>query len=72
MAVYWRVWTTAEFFRAHKIRSKKRSTRKRGDGDTEHFHQMPGTNIVAKGRAQSLPPELVASRDGTDKQDCER
>ena len=43
-------------------------------GGTEHFHQMLAANVVAPGRAQSLPlpPEFVQPQDGADKQDCER
>ena len=63
-----------EFFRSRRIGCGNCPTRKRADGGTEHFHQMLGANIVAPGRAQSLPlpPEFVAPRDGTEKQDCER
>ena len=63
-----------EFFRSRKIHCDNCSTRKRADGGTEYFHQMLAANVVAPGRAQSLPlpPEFVAPQDGTDKQDCER
>ena len=63
-----------EFFRSRKIRCDHCSTRKRGDGGTEYFHQMLGANVVAPGRAQSLPlpPEFVRPQDGAAKQDCER
>ena len=63
-----------EFFRSRKIHCDNCSTRKRADGGTEYFHQMLAANVVAPGRAQSLPlpPEFVAPQDGADKQDCER
>ncbi len=63
-----------EFFRSRKVHCDHCSTRKRADGGTEYFHQMLAANVVAPGRAQSLPlpPEFVAPRDGTAKQDCER
>ena len=63
-----------EFFRSRKIHCDNCSTRKRADGGVEHFHQMLAANVVAPGRAQSLPlpPEFVAPQDGADKQDCER
>ena len=63
-----------EFFRSRKLRCDHCSTRKRADGGTEHFHQMLAANVVAPGRAQSLPlpPEFVRPQDGAAKQDCER
>ena len=63
-----------EFFRSRKVHCPNCSTRKRSDGTTEHFHQMLAANVVAPGRAQSLPlpPEFVRPQDGADKQDCER
>ena len=63
-----------EFFRSRNIRCPNCSTRRRGDGGTEHFHRMLAANVVAPGRAQSLPlpPEFVTPRDGAGKQDCER
>ena len=63
-----------EFFRSRRISCGNCSTRKRGDGGTEHFHQMLAATLVAPGqpRALPLPPEFVAPQDGADKQDCER
>ncbi len=63
-----------EFFRSRKVHCDNCSTRKRADGGTEHFHQMLAANVVAPGRAQSLPlpPEFVRPQDGAAKQDCER
>ena len=63
-----------EFFRSRKIRCDHCSTRKRGDGGTEHFHQMVAANLVAPGRNLTLPlpPEFVRPVDGAAKQDCER
>ena len=63
-----------EFFRSRNIHCDNCSTRKRGDGGTEYFHQMVAATVVAPGRAQSLPlpPEFVAPQDGAAKQDCER
>ena len=63
-----------EFFRSRKIECPNCSTRKRDDGDTGRFHQMPGATLVAPGHAPALPlpPEFPAPRDGAAKQDCER
>ena len=63
-----------EFFRSRNIHCDNCSTRRRGDGGTEYFHQMVAATVVAPGRAQSLPlpPEFVAPQDGAAKQDCER
>ena len=63
-----------EFFRSRNIRCDNCSTRKRGDGGTEHFHQMLAATVVAPGNARALPlpPEFVRPRDGAAKQDCER
>ena len=63
-----------EYFRSRRIHCERCSTRKRRDGGTEHFHRMPGANIVAPGTGPTLPlpPEFVSPRDGADKQDCER
>ena len=60
-----------EFFRSRKIRCDHCSTRKRGDGGTEHFHQMVAANLVAPGRNLTLPlpPEFARPVDGADKQD---
>ena len=62
-AARWSPWDGTEFFRSRKIRCDNCSTRKRADGGTEHFHQMLAANVVAPGRAQSLPlpPEFVAA-----------
>ena len=63
-----------EFFRSRNIHCDHCSTRRRADGGTEYFHQMLAANVVAPGRAQSLPlpPEFVRPQDGAAKQDCER
>ncbi len=62
------------FFRSRKLHCPNCSTRKRGDGGTEYFHQMLAATVVAPGhdRPLPLPPEFVAPRDGAAKQDCER
>ena len=63
-----------EFFRSRKIRCDRCSTRRRGDGGTEHFHRMLAANVVAPGQNLTLPlpPEFVRPVDGAAKQDCER
>ena len=63
-----------EFFRSRNIDCPNCSTRKRGDGATEHFHSMLAATLVAPGHARTLPlpPEFLAPRHGTEKQDCER
>ena len=63
-----------EFFRPRNIDCKNCSTRKRRDGDTGHFHQMPAATLVAPGHARTPPPppEFPAPRNGAAKQDCER
>ena len=63
-----------EFFRSRSIHCPNCSTRKRGDGTTEHFHQMLAATLVAPGQSRTLPlpPEFVRPQDGAAKQDCER
>lgn len=63
-----------QYFRSRKLHCPNCSTRKRGDGETEYFHQMVAATVVAPGQAHTLalPPAFVRPQDGAGKQDCER
>ncbi|MFD1626405.1 hypothetical protein [Azospirillum griseum] len=63
----------SEHFCSRKISCPHCSTRKRADGDVEHFHTFLGATLVASGHKTvvPLPPEFVRPQDGAAKQGCE-
>ena len=63
----------SEHFTSRKVRCPHCSTRKRSDGEIEHFHCFVGATLVAPGHTTvlPLPPEFVRPQDGAKKQDCE-
>ena len=64
----------SEYFCSRKINCDNCSHRLRSDGETEFFHTVLASSIVAPGHATVLPlqPEFVRPQDGAEKQDCER
>ena len=64
----------SEYFCSRKISCDNCSHRLRNDGETEYFHTVLASSIVAPGHAMVLPlqPEFIRPQDGAEKQDCER
>lgn len=62
-----------EYFCSQKLSCPNCSSRIRGKGIAEHFHQMVSAALVAPGHDRALPlePEFIMPQDGADKQDCE-
>jgi hypothetical protein len=62
-----------EYFCSGKIHCSQCSQRLRSSGRTEYYHAMLGATLVATRHSHVVPlePELVASQDGAEKQDCE-
>src|SRR5258707_5430251 len=62
-----------EYFCSNEICCPNCSTRQRTGGTTEYFHSLMSATIVAPGhnRVVSLPPQVLAPQDGSEKQDCE-
>ena len=67
-------WDGTEYFCSHKIKCPRCLTRKRNNGQTEHYHTLLSATVVAPGTNRVVPlmPEFIANDDGAEKQDCER
>jgi hypothetical protein len=63
----------SEHFRSRRIHCRHCSTRRRADGEIEHFHAFLGASLVAPGHATvlPLPAEFLRPQDGAAKQDSE-
>jgi len=63
----------SEYFCSEKRGCPRCLTRKRSNGKTESYHTLLAATLVAPGPNQVLAPmpELIAPRDGAEKQDCE-
>lgn len=63
----------SEHFRSRRIHCRHCSTRRRADGEIEHFHAFLGACLVAPGHATvlPLPAEFLRPQDGAAKQDSE-
>src|ERR1700722_8454556 len=67
-------WDGTEYFSSQKLGCPNCLTRKRSNGKTENYHCLLSATVVAPGHSKVVPlmPEFVVSRDGAEKQDCER
>ncbi len=67
-------WDGTEYFRSQKLACPNCLTRKRSNGKAESDHSLLSATVVAPGHSKVIPlmPELVATQDGAEKQDCER
>ncbi len=67
-------WDGTEYFCSQKLGCPNCSTRKRSNGKTENYHSLLSATVVAPGHSKVVPlmPEFVTTRDGAEKQDCER
>ena len=55
-----------EYFCSYKIRCPHCLTRKRNNGQTEHYHMLLSSTVVAPGSSRVIPlmPEFIANEDG--------
>jgi hypothetical protein len=67
-------WDGTEYFCSQKLGCPKCLTRERSNGRKENYHSVLSATVVAPGHSKVVPltPEFVATRDGAEKQDCER
>jgi hypothetical protein len=67
-------WDGTEYFCSQKLGCPNCLTRERSNGKTEYYHCLLSATVVAPGHSKVVPlmPEFVATRDGAEKQDCER
>jgi hypothetical protein len=67
-------WDGTEYFCSQKLGCPNCLTRKRANGRTENYHCLLSATVVAPGHSKVVPlmPEFIATRDGAEKQDCER
>src|SRR5208337_654167 len=67
-------WDGTEYFCSQKLGCPNCLTRKRSNGRTENYHSLLSATVVAPGHSKVVPlmPEFIATRDGAEKQDCER
>ncbi len=67
-------WDGTEYFCSQKLACPNCLTRKRSNGNTESYHSLLSATVVAPGHSKVVPlmPEFIATRDGAEKQDCER
>src|SRR5580692_10171601 len=67
-------WDGTQYFCSQKLGCPNCLTRKRSNGKTENYHCLLSATVVAPGHSKVVPlmPEFVVSRDGAEKQDCER
>jgi hypothetical protein len=67
-------WDGTEYFCSQKLGCPNCLTRERANGKAESYHSLLSATVVAPGHSKVVPlaPEFIATRDGADKQDCER
>jgi hypothetical protein len=67
-------WDGTEYFCSQKLGCPNCLTRERSNGKTEYYHCLLSATVVAPGQSKVVPlmPEFVATKDGAEKQDCER
>ena len=67
-------WDGTQYFCSQKLGCANCLTRERSNGKTENYHCLLSATVVAPGHSKVVPlmPEFVATRDGAEKQDCER
>src|SRR3954452_15234528 len=63
-----------EYFRSEKLGCGNCLTCRHSNGKVDHYHTLMAATVVAPGHSKVIPlfPEFIVTRDGAEKQDCER